>query len=539
MVDLEVRRLERLVEGLIAPWDGRDRPGVTVGVVRGESLLVHRSAGMASIELGVPIGPETCFRIASVSKQFTCAAILLLAADGRLSLEDEATRYIPELAGLGERVTLDQLMHNSAGVRDMLELMRLGGTDLAQPVGPDDLMAAICRQRRTNFTPGTRYLYSNSNFLLLGRVVERVSGQSLRNFLAEHILAPAGMGMTRMVERTTEPVPGLATGYLPAAGGGWERAQHGFPLHGEGALVSSVIDLALWHRNYATGRVGGTALAASLAEPGRFANGMENGYARGLRLAEVRGLATVSHGGLWPGYKTEFLRIPARDEAVIVIANAATADPYLIGQRILEARLEGARGVQPAVKLPPAAEQARYVGRFLDEAAPASVDFSRNEAGQLIGSTNGVSFPVKALADGRLAARRSAPDWSMALSPDGETLAVELDAGVAASYRRIAPGAALPEDLPGAYRCEELAATWRIGAEEGGMRLRVAGSLANTGPWELEGLAGDMFRVYTPGTLYRAWQDVRLLRDAAGRPSGLLLNGGRVKHMAFIREHDA
>lgn len=535
MGDLEALRLERLVDGLIAPWDGRDRPGVTVGIVSGTELVVHRSAGMASIELGVPIGAGTTFRIASVSKQFTCAAILLLAAEGKLGLDDAAAKYIPELGAVGAAVSLDQLMHNSAGVRDMLELMRLGGTDLTQPAQPEDLMAAICRQQQTNFPPGSRYLYSNSNFLLLGRIVERVSGQSLRDFLAERIFRPAGMGMTCMVERTTEPVAGLASGYLPAAGG-WERAQHGFPLHGEGALVSSVLDLALWHRNYVTGRVGGVALGAALAEPGRFTNGMPNGYARGLRVAEVRGLATVSHGGLWPGYKTEFLRIPARDQAVIVIANAGSADPYAIGQSVLEALLEGVPGVAPAPKLPAKAELARYAGRFLDDARPATVDLSMSEAGQLSGSTNGIGFQVKALADGRLAARRSAPDWAMRLSEDGDTLAVELDAGVTATYRRIAPGAALPADLPGLYRSAELAASWRIEAAEDGMRLFVQGSLGNAGPWTLEGIAGDIFRLYTPGTLFRAWHDVRLLRDAAGAPSGLLVHSNRVKEMAFTRE---
>lgn len=535
MGDLETLRLERLVEGLLAPWDGRDRPGVTIGVVRGSELVVHRSAGMASIELGVPIGPQTSFRIASVSKQFTCAAILLLAAEGRLSIEDEITRHLPEMAGLGERVTVDQLMHNSAGVRDMLELMRLGGTDLTQPAQPEDLMAAICRQRRTNFPPGSRYLYSNSNFLLLGRIVERVSGQSLRAFLAERIFGPVGMRMTCMVERTTEPVAGLATGYLPA-GSFWERAQHGFPLHGEGALVSSVLDLALWHRNYATGRVGGVALGAALAEPGRFTNGLVNGYARGLRVAEVRGLATISHGGLWPGYKTEFLRIPARDAAVIVIANAGSADPYAIGQSVLEALLEGVPGVAAAPKLPGREELGRHAGRFLDDSRPATVDLTMNEAGQLAGSTNGIGFQVKALADGRLAARRSAPDWSMRLSADGTTLAVELDAGVTATYRRITPGAPLPADLPGLYRSEELAASWRIEAQDGGMQLFVRGRLANAGPWALEGIEGDIFRIYTPGTLFRAWHDVRLLRDDAGRPAGLLVNSNRVKEMAFTRE---
>ena len=175
---------------------------------------------MASIELGVPIGTQTTFRIASVSKQFTCAAILLLAAEGRLSIEDDVRSHIPSLPDLGHRITLAHLMHNTSGIRDMLEIMRLGGADLAQPCEPEDLLDGVCRQRGLNFVPGSRYLYSNSNFMLLGRIVEQVSGQSLREFLDRRIFAPLGMNATRHVERTDEVVPDLATGYFPAPGGG-------------------------------------------------------------------------------------------------------------------------------------------------------------------------------------------------------------------------------------------------------------------------------------------------------------------------------
>ena len=131
MGDLDRLLLRRRVERLLAPWRRTDGPGVTLGVVLGRELVVHESAGMASLEFGVPIGTQTTFRIASVSKQFTCAAILLLAAEGRLSIEDDVRSHIPSLPDLGHRITLAHLMHNTSGIRDMLEIMRLGGVDLA------------------------------------------------------------------------------------------------------------------------------------------------------------------------------------------------------------------------------------------------------------------------------------------------------------------------------------------------------------------------------------------------------------------------
>jgi D-aminopeptidase len=130
MNDLDHLLLRRRVERMLAPWRQSDGPGMTLGVVLGRDLAVHESAGMASIELRVPIGPQTTFRIASVSKQFTCAAILLLAAEGRLSIDDDVRRYVPALPDLGHLITLAHLMHNTSGIRDMLEIMRLGGVDL-------------------------------------------------------------------------------------------------------------------------------------------------------------------------------------------------------------------------------------------------------------------------------------------------------------------------------------------------------------------------------------------------------------------------
>src|SRR3984957_1452974 len=233
MNDLERLLLRRRVERLLAPWQRTDGPGVTFGVVRGRELVVHESVGMASLEFGVPIGPKTRFRIPSVSKQFPCAAILLLAAEGRLSLDDDVRGHIAALPDLGQRITLAHLMHNTSGIRDMLEIMRLGGVDLGQPCEPEDLLDGVCRQRGLNFAPGSRYLYSNSNFMLLGRIVEQVSGEPFGEFLQRRIFNRLGLNAPRHVERATEVVANLATGYLPAPGGGWILARHNFPLHGE------------------------------------------------------------------------------------------------------------------------------------------------------------------------------------------------------------------------------------------------------------------------------------------------------------------
>jgi D-aminopeptidase len=532
-MDLNWLRTERIVERLLTPWRGNRGPGVTIGVVRDDVLVVHASAGLANIELDVPIGTETTFRIASVSKQFTCAAILMLAEEGRLRIDDDVRTHIPALPDLGHPITLAHLMHNTSGIRDMLEIMRLGGVDLGQPCRPADLLDGVCRQRGLNFLPGTRYLYSNSNFMLLGRIVEQVSGETLAGFLDRRIFAPLGMNMTRHTPRTTELVPGLASGYFPADGG-WRRALHNFPLHGEGGLVSSVQDLALWHGQFGLPARHGGALAEALTTMAPFRNGTPNTYARGLRIKTWRGVRTVGHDGLWPGFKTSFVRIPDHRAAVICISNDATADPHDLAFQVVDALVDGAPGVQG---IPPASAWAASPGlaaRYLNPESGATVDIDRDAEGRVTASVNGVATWLLPTEDGRLATSHGSGDFTMLAR--GDTIEVERDAGFRETLRRVAPVGRLPANLPGTYVNPDTAATWTITESKPLGEVRVSGPLiAAAGPWEVEPVEGDHIRVYTPLTLFRGWMDARVLRDAAGRVTGLHMDGGRVKGLMFQR----
>ncbi len=189
--------------------------------------------------------------------------------------------------------------------------------------------------------------------------------------------------------------------------------------------------------------------------------------------------------------------------------------------------------MKPAPTLPAPDILARHAGRFLDPAAPATVDFSLTHTGALSFSTNGIALESRSNGGGRLAAANAGHDFTFRLAADGETMEIERDAGTAATYHRVTPDAGLPPDLPGTYRSDEMAATWTITAHAGGMDLDIAGPHANAGPWPVEGIEGDIIRVWTPGALYRSWLDVRLVRDDAGAPTGLLANGNRVKNLSF------
>jgi D-aminopeptidase len=535
MADLDRLRLQRSVSALLKPWDGAV-PGMTVGVVRGGALVVHESAGLASLELGVKIGPETCFRIASVSKQFTCAAILLLQAEGRLQLSDLARVHLPELPDFGTPVTIAHLMHNSSGIRDMLEIMRLGGVDLTIPCTSADLLAGICRQRTLNFTPGSRFLYSNANFLLLGLIVERLSNEALGDFLRRRIFTPLGMTRTRMTPDPREPAAGLATGYLPYRGG-FLRAAHGFPLGGEGGLVSCVEDLALWDRNFVSGMVGGTELTDALQVQAPFPNGVMNRYARGLRIDTWRGVRTVSHGGLWPGYRTEYLRAPSLDCSIIAICNTGAADPAALAHQVLDVLLEGKPDIHPVAPLPSRATLEPLAGRWIEYDSCTTLDIAVEESGALAVTSWGSVLHPTPTKDGRLAVTHGT--ILLAIRPiDTDILEIEQDAGHTARWHRVAAEAVLPEDLPGRYESPEMAACWTIAATPDGMQVRVDGPLLRGTTWTLEAVEGDVFRVLVPGILARAWFDVRLRRGSNGAVVGLQVNSSRLRNVIYQRVAD-
>lgn len=534
MLELGLLQLQRRVDRLLAPWHDGRTPGCTIGVVREGALVLHRHAGLANLELEVPIGPETAFRVASVTKQFTCTAILLLAEQGRLGLADEIHTHLPDLPDFGAPISIDHLMHNTSGLRDFLELMRLGGADLEHPCETAEVLEVLGRQRGLNFPPGSRFLYSNTNFLLLGLMVEKLSGEPLAAFAERRIFGPLGMTRSRMVASTKETVPGLASGYFPKPDGGFVKAGHGFPLGGEGALVSSVADLALWDRNFTTGEVGGRALIEALTALAPLNNGAANGYARGLAVAHYRGLRTISHGGLWPGYRTEFLRVPERRLSVIVIANLGSIVPYSVARAVADAALEHERVLHPLIPLPERDTLQRLAGCYIDRVAPATLELTLNAEGAPSVVCNGVPFTLIADGEGRLVADASSFALSIRTTPEG--LAVERVPGQSTLFRR-APGAAsVPPDLAGRYACDELGSVWTISSDEsGGMRARADGPLVRGPYWTISPIAEDIVRVWTPNPLYRSWFDVRLERGPDRAVLGLRVNGGRTLGHFFAR----
>ena len=256
------------VDRLFAEWDKPTSPGCAVGVMKDGRIIHERGYGMADLDHDVKLSPTTVFHVASMSKQFTAAAILMLAQDGKISLDDPVRKYVPELPDLGGPITLRQLLHHISGLRDQWELLTLAGWRYSLDLITDaDILAVLSRQKALNFLPGSKHLYSNSGYTLLAQVVKRVSGQSFRTYTSTRLFAPLGMSQSHFRDDHAEIVKQAAYGYAPSIDGP-KLSITNFDTVGATSLLTTVRDLALWDENFYTGRAGGRELIDRLQERG-------------------------------------------------------------------------------------------------------------------------------------------------------------------------------------------------------------------------------------------------------------------------------
>ena len=367
-----------------------DGPGCAVGVFQGGRIVYEHGYGSANIEYSVPITPRTPFIMGSVSKQFTAAAIALLVERGRISLDEDVRKYVPELSDYGRRVTIDELVHHTSGVRDFWALVDAAGMRFDDGYTVDDVVRFAARQRHLNFVPGTEYNYTNTGYVLLGVIVQRVTGMSLRKFAANEIFAPLGMNDSHYHDDHTEPVRGRAIAYQPVSAklGQWRIDVWNNDIVGQGGVMTTVEDLQKWDENFYTGAVGGRSFLARQLTQGKLADGKTLAYAFGLEIGEYRGLPTVEHTGSTGGYRTDITRFPGEHTSVVTLCNVTTADAAGLAHRVADVVLasrftkpvpENTRGVTrqagASIDVPPA-ELAGLAGRYHSAELEATYELS-------------------------------------------------------------------------------------------------------------------------------------------------------------------
>jgi len=318
-----------MVDDLFGQWKSSRSPGCAIGVLQNGVFLLRRGYGSADLALRAPIGSDTVFDVASMSKQFTAASAGLLITQNRLSLDDDIRKYLPELPDYVDRILVRDLIYHTSGLRDYISLTEdLTDSHTAEPPTKRDYLDLLIRQKGLNFPPGTQFSYNNSNYFLLGIIVERVSGMSLRNFADKNVFEPMGMHHTHFEDDPSEAVDRQAIGYEPsgtgALGPSFSPIKILFGEIGDGGLFTTVDDLALWDQEYYAHKLGGELLHDLLLRTGQLRDGTKLNYAFGLYVAPSSRGVEVYHGGNDFGFRTRILRYPQYHTSVICLCNLST-----------------------------------------------------------------------------------------------------------------------------------------------------------------------------------------------------------------------
>lgn len=531
------------VDKLFATWNGKDTPGCAVGISRNGVIVYHHGYGMANLELNVPITPETVFAIASITKSFTAMSVLLAAEQGKLSLDDEVQKYIPEWRDRADHITIRHLLTHTSGLRDAFAL--LGWAPLTESAGDynEAIARMLARQRGLNFAPGTEYQYNNGGYNLLATILKRAAGQSLREFADPNIFKPLGMTHTHVHDDVPMLVPNRASGYTRYISG-WRAAKVDGGIVGNAGMYSTVGDLLLWEENFEKPRVGTSEMFAAMQKPTVLrGGGVAASHGMGFGISQYRGLTTIEGSGGDQGIASKVARFPDQGFAVAVLCNE---DNFVMGgmSRVdLDALTNGIVDIYLADVLGPVEASA--------QAEPPSkpVKLSDAELSEKTGlyKVGGVDLPVLMSVDhGRLMARayygddfeltpvgvnrfllRNSILFEFIPATQGRPKGWHVGEGKDARDWQLVTFALPGTDIrsyAGEYRSEEIAATYTIDARDSALVVRSPwGSDITVAPFSKDVFVADFVGI------------VKFSRDNGGVVTGFTLNRENARGVRFDR----
>ena len=530
------QRTER-VDKLFSTWDKPDSPGCALAIVYSGRIIYKQGYGMANLEHNIPITPQSVFYIGSVSKQFVAFAIALLANKDKLSLDDDIRKYLPEIPDYGTPITIHHLIHHTSGLRDYLALEDIAGL----PFGyyhEQDVLELIARQRELNFTPGEEYLYSNSGYFLLGVIVERASGRTLREFAEQSIFKPLGMKNSHFHDDYQRLIKNRTSGYFPGGGGKFKNFISTFDCVGSGGLFTSVEDLFLWDQNFSHKRVGGEEVIDLMHTRGALNNGEKLGYAFALAIGSYKGLRTVSHGGALEGYRAAFLRFPEQRFSVICLSNLSSFDPMKLSRQVADIYLadQFKEEKKPEAKLQeefmklPESKLKDKAGDYIDlkTGALRRILLKKN---QLILYAFGQQFPLGARSETEFQVLKAPFQAAIKFEKQEKQKPMvmhifpeEEKPETYESFQRVNPAAEQLKEYVGDYSSEELQVTFRLALKKGKLFF----VHRNAPKPSLQPTLKDWFSV-------RGFR-IRFIRDEEKRITSFILDAGRVKNLRFRKQ---
>ncbi len=518
------------IDKIFERWDRPGSPGCAVGVARRGEVVYKRGYGMANLEYGVRIRPDTIFESGSVAKQFTAAAIVLLALDGKLSLDDPVRKYVPELPDFGPPILIRHFLTHTSGLRSQWPMLTLAGRPPTQAVHTvAEILELVSGYKELNFKPGDEYLYNNTAFTLLSVVVERVSGKKFDDFCQERLFKPLGMTRTEWRDDFTEIVENRATAYRQLPNGLFRTNMSFTNVIGNGGLLSTVGDFLIWNENLDNPRVGGRAMVDLMQTRGRLNDGFVIEYALGLNVTDYRGVREVSHGGSTAGYQTFLARWPDERLSVVVLCNTTGTNPGGYAHQVADLFLAGKLKDRPAVTAVdvPADTLSKLAGVYREKLTDAVLRIAYDANGKSVRIGGQVLVPTAANVLSTTNGERTfTVDFG---APAGAVRMVESDGGQSKprTWEREPSFAPTPQQLAayaGDYVCDELGGlvyTIYIEGEALKLRARPARRISLITTFR-DGFVAD-------------GNTIRFTRNAKGQVEGFRVYAGRVRNLRFAK----
>lgn len=527
--------MDEALDRLFSAWDRDDSPGCTVALARGGELLLARGYGLADLDHGVPNGPEILYPIGSMSKQFTAFAVALLADEGQVSLDDDVRRFLPELWEPPRPIRLRHLIHNQSGLRDYNVLRFVAGAAPSRASVAESL-ELVARQRGLNFLPGDEYQYSNTNFVLLRIVVERVTGQRFDEWSRQRIFKPLGMDRTVWSEDYSRPLASRAGLYTGDDDGGY-RQRLPTTVAGSGGVWTTVADFARWQHHFAEPRLGsGRPLVERVLKPSE-----PGGYAFGLFHGEHEGRPIVWHAGSGAGYSADALRFPGDELSVLCFCNGMI-DSRRLSRQVASVALgtlplSALPSPSPPPREPPPPEpevalsttgREAWLGTYRIRGLERWIRLT-GENGRLAAHWSGETHPLRAISADALRPDDPRWDWRLRRSPAEPGVVDSFESGkLSLRLERLADP--LPEDLrafAGIYDCHEIGNPWHVRERGGALwlanRVEPRGFLVPDGE--------DRFLFPTPWWTFA----LQFERDAGGAVTSFVLDADPVRGLRFDR----
>ena len=533
------------VDAIFTEWDKPDSPGASIGIIKDGQLIYGRGYGLANMEYGIPNATNSVFRIGSTSKQYTAACIVLLAQEGKLSLDDTLDNFFPDFPAYAKNITVRHLLHHTSGIRDYLTLASLSGLSNDDFYTNDTLMNWLKNQGELNFDPNEEHLYSNSGYWLLSQIVQKAANMTMAKYAKINIFNKLGMDNTHFHDNHNAIVKNRASGYAPIENGVYAISMTTLDMIGDGGIFSTIEDAKKWDDAFYNQKVFGANFWKIMTTPGVLNDGTSLDYACGLGIVKYNGIKEVSHGGAFVGFRAEHMRFPEHRFSVIIYANRADANPTRMAHQVTDIFLKDA--FIEETETTSASGDNAYSAFAKAEPYPLSVATLKSLEGTFWGDeskisrklevrndtlnyvrSNGRSTQMVPIAKDKF--RWVGPPMTIVLTLNKEknptSFKLDIEGQGISSYVKYTPISKLDEEsikkYAGDYYSKELDATYNLKSQNGGVMLYV-----NDKPMApAQPIMKDIFTVYNGALTLQFSPDKKSFRIAAGR----------VKNVLFVKQ---